>query len=258
MDWKEKNAKTDAMIQRLVMQSRIMKMRAEQDALEQRMKIEGALEEIYRRGKELGLEQRYNHYHDPRTGQFASGKGGGVGLYYSMGKGKGEVVGAASKVNLKNKALDSTKIAQANARGSLFYNAGDAVNRSYNRDVDSIEKMDGLTSKEKTEAKAKVYELASKELDARANYIDTYTAGPARGTNTKKYLEKATDISSMRESYMKELKRKSDKAKQTKEEKEVTNAIMAATERGETSITINGKKYVRKNKRSGTWQQSFL
>ncbi|MBP3268658.1 MAG: hypothetical protein J6M07_10130 [Ruminococcus sp.] len=32
-----------------------MKMRAEQDALERRMKIEGALEEIYRRGAELGL-----------------------------------------------------------------------------------------------------------------------------------------------------------------------------------------------------------
>ncbi|MBQ5317012.1 MAG: hypothetical protein J6I96_05610 [Oscillospiraceae bacterium] len=42
------------------MKGKVMKMRAEQDALEQRMKTEGYLEEIYRRGEELGLyrEQR--------------------------------------------------------------------------------------------------------------------------------------------------------------------------------------------------------
>ncbi|MBQ5317005.1 MAG: hypothetical protein J6I96_05575 [Oscillospiraceae bacterium] len=62
------------MIQRLVLQGKIMKMRAEQDALERRMKIEAALEEIYRRGAEPGLcgqELRYNHYHDSK-GRFAS------------------------------------------------------------------------------------------------------------------------------------------------------------------------------------------
>lgn len=45
-------------------------------------------------------EERYNHYHNPQNGQFASGKGGGVGLYYSMGKGKGAIVGASSKLDL--------------------------------------------------------------------------------------------------------------------------------------------------------------
>lgn len=43
------------------------------------------------------LNLRYNHYHNPVNGQFASGKGGGEGLYYSMGKKKGEIVGAKSK-----------------------------------------------------------------------------------------------------------------------------------------------------------------
>ena len=44
-------------------------------------------------------EERYNHYHDPTNGQFASGAGGGVGLYYSMGKGKGAIVGESSKLD---------------------------------------------------------------------------------------------------------------------------------------------------------------
>lgn len=42
-------------------------------------------------------EERYNHYHNPTNGQFASGKGGGEGLYYSMGKGKGAIVGESSR-----------------------------------------------------------------------------------------------------------------------------------------------------------------
>lgn len=51
--------------------------------------------EIRRQQREL--EKRYNHYHNPLNGQFASGKSGGEGLFYSMGKGKGgAVVGAAS------------------------------------------------------------------------------------------------------------------------------------------------------------------
>lgn len=257
--WQRDNAALNAQIERMKMQGILMKLRAERKELEDRA---FRSELAYRKAKmdesKAELEERYNHYHDPRTGQFASGKGGGMGLYYSMGKGRGEVVGASSPVKIANKPLDSTKIAQANARGSMFYSAGDALNRSYNRDIDDIEKMDGLTSEEKAEAKAKVHALASKELDARANYIDTYTAGPARGTGTEKHIRNAAELSSEREGYMKELKRKSDKVKTAREEKQVTDAIMAATERGETSVTINGKKYVRKSKRSGTWQQAFL
>lgn len=53
--------------------------------------------EIRRQQREL--EKRYNHYHNPLNGQFASGRGGGEGLFYSMGKGKGgAVVGASSKL----------------------------------------------------------------------------------------------------------------------------------------------------------------
>lgn len=51
----------------------------------------------------MEMETRYNHYHDPHNGRFASagaagsGANYGQGLYYSMGKGKGEIVGASSK-----------------------------------------------------------------------------------------------------------------------------------------------------------------
>lgn len=58
------------------------------------LKMKGYI--LEKRAEQRELEERYNHYHDPRNGRFASGKGGGNGLYYSMGKGKGAVVGAST------------------------------------------------------------------------------------------------------------------------------------------------------------------
>lgn len=75
------------------------------------------------------IEERYNHYHDPRTGQFASGKGGGMGLYYSMGKGKGEVVGASSSLVPTQEAVAAAlrdAVAQ-NPNGNLEVTIGTSV-----------------------------------------------------------------------------------------------------------------------------------
>lgn len=59
------------------------------------MKMKGYM--LRKREEQRALETRYNHYHNPVNGQFASGKGGGAGLRYSFGKGKGsEIVGASS------------------------------------------------------------------------------------------------------------------------------------------------------------------
>lgn len=65
--------------------------------------------------KQLEYEYRYNHYHDPHNGRFASagaagsGANYGQGLYYSMGKGKGEIVGAYSSLPKNIEKLPDTK-----------------------------------------------------------------------------------------------------------------------------------------------------
>lgn len=91
------------------------------------MKMKGY---IYRKREEQrALEERYNHYHDPRTGQFASGKGGGMGLYYSMGKGRGEVVGASSSLVPTQEAVATAlrdAVAQ-NPNGNLEVTIGTSV-----------------------------------------------------------------------------------------------------------------------------------
>ena len=94
-------------VQCFLMNEKIKQLKAEQRSMETRAKVQWAKE------TQAELEERYNHYHDPRNGRFASGKGGGMGLYYSMGKGKGEVVGASSPWQPKKSnhtAADSERI----------------------------------------------------------------------------------------------------------------------------------------------------
>ena len=86
----DKNAEMRARVQVFLMKEKIKDLKREQRDMELRYAIREAKEH------QAELEERYNHYHDPHNGRFASGAGGGTGLYYSMGKGKGEIVGASS------------------------------------------------------------------------------------------------------------------------------------------------------------------
>ena len=79
-----------AKVQVFLMKEKIKDLKREQRDMELRYAIRQAKEH------QAELEERYNHYHDPHNGRFASGAGGGAGLYYSMGKGKGEIIGASS------------------------------------------------------------------------------------------------------------------------------------------------------------------
>lgn len=201
-------------------------------------------------------EERYNHYHDPSNGQFASGKGGGMGLYYSMGKGKGEVVGASSEWNAPKKSLDKNIINRVNSRNSLFYDAGSAIERKYNSEYDEIGKLN-LTVAEKATARQKIYEYSSNELDARQHFVGVDVAGPARSVGNKSdtAYKKAERISGEHSAYMDNLRKKSLENSRKESETKLFNALTDATKNGHTEITINGKSYYRSNKKSMTWHE---
>lgn len=88
---------TKAKVDQLLLREKIKQLREKGYEQEVRAFVLDAKE------KQLEYEYRYNHYHDPQNGRFASagaagsGANYGQGLYYSMGKGKGEIVGASSK-----------------------------------------------------------------------------------------------------------------------------------------------------------------
>ena len=164
--WQRDNAALNAQIERMKMQGILMKLQAERKEIEDRA---FRSELAYRKAKmdesKAELEERYNHYHDPRTGQFASGKGGGTGLYYSMGKGKGEIVGASSKWNspkvqtaaeseqVKEDIIESIRIEgikkkAQNGEGNWDWVNGTPVSESeaLSMEVDKVlEKGDGYT-----------------------------------------------------------------------------------------------------------------
>ena len=228
------------------------------------------IKEIRRRGEEIRLrlawldikekgyelEERYNHYHDPHNGRFASGAGGGAGLYYSMGKGKGEIIGASSPYQPPRKTLDKTKINRANAQNSMLYDAGSAIEKQYNSEYDEIGKLN-LTAVEKTAARERIYQYSSDELNARQGFVGTYVAGPARavGARSDRALDKATSISGEHSAYMKDLRRKSAANDRKQSEKKLSDALVKAMSSGQTEITIDGKSYYRSNKKSSTWHE---
>jgi len=157
----------------------------------------------------------------------------------------------------KVKGLDEQLIYLANSRNSNFYEAGDAVNRKYKSSLSTIDTLQ-LSDEEKENAKNKVYELSSAELKERAKYIDVYTAGPARLTNTGSHLEKATSISAEHTNYMNSLKHKSEARIENAKEKERAKVIREAMNNGQLEVSFDGKNYFRTTRGSGTWREGSL
>lgn len=108
------------------------------------------------------IEERYNHYHNPTNGQFASGKGGGYGLYYSMGKGKGAVVGNSSpwiaptfkpsvKDEVSEKILNAYNINAS--RGTITLKDEEGKTRGLIR---GITRFNDMSSRDQIEISAKI------------------------------------------------------------------------------------------------------
>jgi hypothetical protein len=56
------------------------------------------------------------------------------------------------------------------------------------------------------------------------------------------------------DSYMRKLRDQSSKNRKAAENKAFSNAFVTAQKSGALEVTVNGKKYRRANKRSGTWR----
>jgi hypothetical protein len=141
-------------VQYFLMKEKIKQLKGQQRVMEVRYLVEEA------KRKQAEYEERYNHYHDPHNGRFASGggAGGGNGLYYSQGKGKGFIVGSASQYispEAAQKALALKKATVAGAGKLLFKNSKDEFEEidtihakskgvykdSYSKEVTSLMKL---------------------------------------------------------------------------------------------------------------------
>lgn len=224
-------------------------------------------------------ELRYNPYHDPTNGRFTgpNGAGGGM-LFVGKGqKGKGQYVFDSNKGEnfdddeyekwkaskaVAKRELDSKQIDRANAQGSLFYEAGTAIKNTYDREYDEIDNLN-ISDEEKATARKKIYEFSAAELQARQNYYDLYTAGPARKVSgSDKAFDKSQKIRSEHELYMAELRNKSSKNTfKEQKEKEAELFVKAGAEAdkiGAREMTVNGETWFRTTKTSKTWTKGTL
>lgn len=219
-------------------------------------------------------ELRYNPYHDPTNGRFTTASGGGGGyLFVGKGeKGKGQYVydrdidseyeGWKKQKKSSKRELDAAQIDRANAQGSNFYEAGTAIKNAYDREYDEIENLN-ISDEEKSDARNKIYEYSSAELEARQKYFDVYTAGPARKVSgSDKALDKSQKIRGEHENYMASLRDKSSKnTYKAQKEKEAELFIKAGAEADKTGareITVNGETWFRTTKTSKTWTKGTL
>ena len=135
------NEEMRARVQVFLMKEKIKDLKRKQRDMELRY----AIREAHEHQREL--EERYNHYHDPHNGRFASGAGGGEGLYYSMGKGKGAIVGSYSDV-----ASKTTFVPSPLTKGGISSKIEDGKHGDFTDKVNELKKS-GIEYKEVTELK---------------------------------------------------------------------------------------------------------
>lgn len=168
--------------------------------------------------------------------------GGGVG---EAGRGRGMSLA---------KFLSQQDINKANA--ASVTDMGDIIKRTFERNAAEINGLE-LSDSEKKDAIHKMAELATTALKTAAGAVNPYSSGPARLTTAQKTgsaADKAARARGEMDSYMRRLRDQSSKNRKAAENKAFSNAFVTAQKSGALEVTVNGKKYRRANKRSGTWR----
>ena len=133
---------------------------------------------------------------------------------------------------------------------------GDIIKRTFERNAAEISGLE-LSDSEKKDAVQKMAELATTALKTAAGAVNPYSSGPARLTTAQKTgsaADRAAGARGAMDNYMRQLRDKSNANIKAAEKKAFTNAFAAAQKSGALEVTVNGKKYRRANKRSGTWR----
>ena len=185
------------------------------------------------------------------------GAGGGIG---AGGPGRGRGMSLA-------RFLSQQDIDRANA--ASVTDMGDIIRRTFERNAAEINGLE-LSDAEKKDAVKQMATLATTALKTAAGAVNPYASGPARLTTAQKTgsaADRAAKARGEMDSYIRRLRDQSSKnkkerlkremiaeARKAAENKAFSNAFVAAQKSGALEVTVNGKKYRRANKRSGTWR----
>lgn len=151
------------------------------------------------------------------------------------------------------KFLNQDDIRRAN--DASITDMGDIIKRMFLSNSKEINNFE-LSSQEKKDAIDEMAKLSTAALKAAAAAVNPYVSGPARlthGQRSGSLTGKAADVRGSIDSYMKELRNKSDKNVKARKERELASALTSAANSGKLEITVDGKRYYRKSKRGKYW-----
>lgn len=175
------------------------------------------------------------------------GRGSAGGRLNAGGSGRGRGISLA-------RLLQQQDIDRANA--ASVTDMGDIIKRTFERNAAEINSL-GLSDAEKKDAVKQMANLATTALKAAAGAVNPYASGPARLTTAQKTgsaADRAARARGEMDSYMQKLRDKSTANRKAAEKKAFSDAFVSAQKSGTLEVTVNGKKYRRANRRSGTWR----
>lgn len=170
------------------------------------------------------------------------GRGGSSGL--SANGEKLEVGGR--KYSLEN-FLKQQDINHANS-ASLF-DAGDATKREFIKNANEINKM-YFDDSEKQQYVKKLAEMTTSQLKAEAKAVNPYVSGPARFNKQQvsSNADRAAGERAKVNSYMNDLRKKSQGNYKSYRDKQLVNAMKKAESEGRKEFTFDGVTYKKKRK----------
>ncbi len=162
--------------------------------------------------------------------------------------------GASSKSST-NYTLDKVLVSRANSMSVL--DAGDTINKTFERNVEEIKSF-AISDTEKKNAIKEQKELAEKALETTIKYPNAFATG--RANASKSVLTGADKIAKSNhelEISMNKIRKKNVNTTKTTEKARRAKIIQNAFKNGDLSVIIDGEKWTRKTTRSKTFVRIY-
>ena len=152
-----------------------------------------------------------------------------------------------------NNLLSATDINRANAASVM--SMGDIINNMVSRGAKEISQLN-LSESRKEQAIQDLTNLGGTALTDAAKAVNPYASGRARLTTAQMNGSAANKAAASRgaiDNYMNSIRSESSKNTLAASNANLTSVLSNAMSTGQLQVTVNGKTYYRKTKRSTTW-----
>ena len=167
----------------------------------------------------------------------------------------GPKTSAEKAIEKSTPTLDKDLIRRANEASTIF-DAGDATQRQYDRDVKEIRSMD-LTATEKAQAIRDLHRMTEEQLKAEGQARSPYAAGmgPARFNRRQvsQRADKAAEARQATQNFMNNLRKAQQAKSKQQQAADMKTALSNAIANKQLSFEFGGKTWSRKSLRSKTF-----